>query len=232
MQGDEKAGKKHKCLNCGASFPIPAVEDSLPPIPSGLFYVTVVLAVIVTLALVLTPSIANFINDSRSAKARSDCQTLATAITAFYRDNGFYPAWKLARNGGPGLPQNRLQLLVSPGNVPLEDQSSVWTTGIAGLMSEQLIGDIPSYALRTPSSQSGWNGPYLSSEITPDPWGNRYIVNIELIDTSGSVAGPGGRIKAAVWVLSAGPNGTIETPYNQSVLTATLVGDDIGFRLQ
>ena len=37
-----------------------------------LIELTVVLAVLVTLALVLTPSITNFINDSRVARARTD----------------------------------------------------------------------------------------------------------------------------------------------------------------
>ncbi|MEI6669921.1 MAG: type II secretion system protein GspG, partial [Acidobacteriota bacterium] len=149
-----------------------------------LIELTVVLAVIVTLALVLTPSIANVINDSRIARARSDCQTIASAISEFYRDNGFFPSWKLAQNGGAGLPANKVQLLISPGNVAQEDQTSLWTTGVAGLLADQLMSDAPGYALKTPSSQNGWNGPYLSSEFSADPWGNRYIVNIELIDAS------------------------------------------------
>ena len=53
-----------------------------------LIELTVVLAVLVTLALVLTPSITNFINDSRVARTRSDTQTLATAVIQFYKDNG------------------------------------------------------------------------------------------------------------------------------------------------
>ena len=197
-----------------------------------LIELTVVLAVIVTLALVLTPSIANFINDARTARAYSDCQTVASAIGNFARDNGFYPAWAKANNGGVGLPQNRLQILVSPGRIPFEEEPTHWTTGIAGLLSDQLAGDIPGYAIRKLTSPFGWNGPYLSSEIGADPWGNRYVVNIELIDSSPSAAGAGGRIKAAVWVLSAGPNGTIETPFNQSILTAVRGGDDLAVRLQ
>lgn len=197
-----------------------------------LIELTVVLAVIVTLALVITPAISSFINDSRSARARSDCQTILSAIVQFYRDNGFSPTWKLAQKGGPGLTQNRVQLLVGPGNVALEEQPSLWTTGVAGLLSEQLITDAPGYGLRTPTSQFGWNGPYLSSEISADPWGNRYIVNIDLIDTSASATGKGGGVKAAVWVLSAGPNGVIDTPFGQSILSAALGNDDIGFRLQ
>ena len=197
-----------------------------------LIELTVVLAVIVTLALVLTPSIASFVNDSRSARARSDCQTILSAIVQFYQDNGFFPSWKLAQAGGPGLAQNRVQLLVSPGSIPQEDQPGLWTTGIAGLLTEQLMNNVPGYSLRTPTSQFGWNGPYLSSEIIADPWGNRYVVNIDLIDTSASAIGRGGMVKAAVWVLSAGPNRTIDTPFGQSILTAVLGNDDIGYRLQ
>jgi prepilin-type N-terminal cleavage/methylation domain-containing protein len=195
-----------------------------------LMELTVVLGVIVTLALVLMPSIGNFINDSRSARARRDCQTIASAIVQFYRDNGFFPSWKLAQKGDPGLPQNRVQLLVSPGNVALEDQPSLWTTGVVGLLSEQLMTDVPGYSRRAPTSQFGWNGPYLSSGISADPWGNRYIVNIDLINASAT--GNGGGVKAAVWVLSAGHNGIIETPFGQSILSAALVNDDIGVRLQ
>lgn len=193
---------------------------------------TVVLGVIVTLALVLTPAIGNFVSDARLARARSDCPTIASAIVMFYRDNGFFPSWTLAQNGGPGLPQNRIQLLVSPGNIPQEDQPSLWTTGVAGPMSDQLINNIPGYSIKTVRSQYGWNGPYLSSEISTDPWGNRYVVNIELLDTSASATTRGGGVKAAVWVLSAGPNGFIETTFAQSILAAALGGDDIGVRLQ
>jgi prepilin-type N-terminal cleavage/methylation domain-containing protein len=197
-----------------------------------LIELTVVLAVIVTLALMITPSVATFISDSRSARARSDCQTILSAVVQFYQDNGFFPSWTLAQKGGPGLTQNRVQLLVSPGNLAREDQPSLWTTGVAGLLSEQLMTDAPGYSLRTPTSQFGWNGPYVSSEIGADPWGNRYVVNIDLIDTSASAIGKGGVVKAAVWVLSAGPNGIIDTPFGQSILTAALGNDDIGFRLQ
>ncbi|MEW5983918.1 MAG: prepilin-type N-terminal cleavage/methylation domain-containing protein [Acidobacteriota bacterium] len=197
-----------------------------------LIELTVVLAVIVTLALVLTPSIANFINDSRAARARTDCQTIAAAVVQFYRDTGFFPQWTAARGGGAGLADSRLQLLVSPGNPPLEDVPTLWSTGKAGLIGDQLVNNQAGYALRSPSTQLGWNGPYLTSELGTDPWGRRYVVNIGLIDTSPGTVTAAGTVKGAVWVLSAGPNGTVETPYTQSVLTAQLYGDDIGQRIQ
>jgi prepilin-type N-terminal cleavage/methylation domain-containing protein len=197
-----------------------------------LIELTVVLAVIVTLALVLTPSIANFINDSRVAKARNDCQTLASAIFQFYRDTGFFPLWSIAQNGGPGLPANRLQVLASRGNPPQEDVPTPWSSVGAGGLAEQLVNNAPGYILKTATSQFGWNGPYFSSEIGADPWGNRYLVNIGLIDTSPGAATLSGQQKRAVWVLSAGPNGIIETPFSQLILNAVAGGDDIAVRIQ
>jgi prepilin-type N-terminal cleavage/methylation domain-containing protein len=218
-------------------------REGQEPVGRGftLIELTVVLAVIVTLALILTPSIANFINDSRIARARSDCQTIAGAIVQFYRDNAFFPEWVLAQNGGPGSGDNQVTLLISPGNAPAiggavpilgEDQVRAWLSSKAGSLADQLLTDRPGYALKTPGSEFGWNGPYLSSPIGSDPWNNRYMVNIGHLEVSQGAQGQLGSVKSAVWVLSAGPNGAIETPFSQSVLTATLAGDDIGTRIQ
>ncbi len=207
-------------------------RSSLPGGGFTLIELTVVLAVIVTLALILTPSIANIINDSRVARARSDCQTLVSAIVQFYKDNGFFPQWATSNAGGPGLVQARVDLLVSRGNIPSEDQPSAWTTGRGDLLSNQLVTNAPLYTMKALSSQFGWNGPYLSSDLTTDPWGNRYMINVGLIDLTSGPLGRNGVPKSAVWVLSAGSNGNIETLYTQSSLIATLGGDDIGVRIQ
>ncbi len=197
-----------------------------------LIELTVVLAVIVTLALILTPSIANFINDSRMARARADVQTIGAAVMQFYRDTGYFPQWVTSAGGGPGTPQARVQVLGSLGNIPFETQTTLWTTGLTDDLARQLLTNGPGYAMRTATSQFGWNGPYLSSELRSDPWGNRYLVNIGLLDTSPGVTTLSGRPKAAVWVLSAGPDGLIETLFDQPITVAVLGGDDIGQRIQ
>ena len=198
-----------------------------------LIELTVVLAVIVTLALILTPSIANSINEARVARARNDCQTIASGMYQFFRDTGFFPVWKAARNGGAGTPADRLQVLMSQGNAPSEDVPSLWTTGLTGSLADQLVTNAPGYALRSPTSQFGWNGPYFSSQLLADPWGNRYAANVALVDLSQGAATASGQPKMAVWVLSAGPNGILETPFAQSILTAVRPGgDDIGTRVQ
>jgi prepilin-type N-terminal cleavage/methylation domain-containing protein len=197
-----------------------------------LIELTVVLAVIVTLALILTPSITNFINDSRVARARADTQTVSAAIIQFYRDNGFFPMWTTATNGGPGAAASRVDLLVSPGNVPAVAVPNAWTTGSVDQLANQLIANAPGYTARTATAAFGWNGPYLSSVIGADPWNNRYMVNVGLIDTTQGTQAAGGAIKSAVWVVSAGPNGAIDTPYAQPITTAVMSVDDIGIRIQ
>ncbi len=78
----------------------------------------------------------------------------------------------------------------------------------------------------------GWSGPYLPESPGPDPWGRRYVVNIGLIPSADSPTEDRGPARFAVWVMSAGPNGVIETSYRQPIGNAALAGDDIGVRLQ
>lgn len=197
-----------------------------------LIELTVVLAVIVTLALVLTPSIINFITDARFARARNDTQTVSAAIIQFYRDNGFFPQWTTASAGGPGTNANKVDLLVSVGNLPTEATASTWTNGSTDLLEDQLLSNAPAYTARTATNTFGWNGPYLSSSIGADSWNNRYMVNIGLIDTTQGTQTGAGATKSAVWVISAGANGQMETTYTQPITTAVTSGDDIAIRIQ
>jgi prepilin-type N-terminal cleavage/methylation domain-containing protein len=197
-----------------------------------LIELTVVLAVLVTLALVLTPSITNFINDSRVARARTDTQTIAAAVIQFYKDNGFFPQWITATAGGPGTAANKRDLLVSPGNVPTVAAPNLWTTGTTSTLAGQLLGNTPTYTVKTATNTYGWNGPYLSSGIGADSWNNRYMVNVGLIDTTVGTQTSAGVPKSAVWVISAGANGQMETVYAQPLTTAVAGGDDIGVRIQ
>jgi prepilin-type N-terminal cleavage/methylation domain-containing protein len=197
-----------------------------------LIELTVVLAVIVTLALILTPSITNFINDSRTARTRADVQTIASSVTQFYKDTGFFPQWSTANAGGPGTAANKVDLLVSPGNVPLVASANTWTTGTTDTINNQLISNVPGYTMKTATATFGWNGPYLSSAIGADAWNNRYAVNIGLIDTTQGTQTAAGGVKSAVWVMSAGPNGQIDTPYTQILTSAAINGDDLATRVQ
>jgi prepilin-type N-terminal cleavage/methylation domain-containing protein len=100
----------------------------------------------------------------------------------------------------------RVDVLAGMGNVPILPANSRW----AG-RSEDLA--------------------HMGLEGTTDPWGNRYMVNVGALSglPHGDAAAGVGR---AVWVLSAGPNGIVETPFDQPADRAKLSGDDIGFRVR
>ena len=70
---------------------------------------------------------------------------------------------------------------------------------------------------------------HVSEGLSPDPWGNRYLVNIGLLKET-APAGSGN--ESAVWVLSAGPNGSVETAYRLPARSASVGGDDVGERVR
>jgi hypothetical protein len=72
----------------------------------------------------------------------------------------------------------------------------------------------------------------MPSATNADAWNNRYVVNTGLIDTTQGTQTGAGATKNAVWVISAGPNGQIDTAYTQAITVAILSGDDIGIRFQ
>lgn len=175
---------------------------------------TIVLGLIVTLALVLTPSIVGVVDESRKVRAQNDCNRLARAIVSFHNDTSQFP--ESSRTGRqPTGSQTRPVLFVGPGRLPVAGA----TPGIDGWL-------IPATA-----SVGNLDGRYLPT-VAADPWTNRYAVNAVFLErTDGAQVGAAPN-KRAVWVLSAGPNGIIETPFSQPARSAVLGGDDIGTRVQ
>ncbi len=57
--------------------------------------------------------------------------------------------------------------------------------------------------------------------LSADPWGNCYMANLAAIAAGES---------ATLWVLSAGPNGIIDTPF--ATASETPAGDDVGMSVR
>ena len=73
-------------------------------------------------------------------------------------------------------------------------------------------------------------GSFVSLPLRPDPWGNRYLFNVGVLRMS--EATEVSTSDYALWVLSAGANGIIETPYAVPRLSFVVGGDDIGARIK
>lgn len=205
-----------------------------------LLEITIILAVIAILGLILAPSVLNFLSQSRQARAQNDVEVLAEAVFDFFRDNGFFPQFADAGRTQP------LRLLVSPGAAgDAQPGAEGWIDADASridLIANQLVNNRPSYGgvgypLKTAASTSGWNGPYLDTDVDADPWGNRYVINVEFLSVMPTAVEFGGtQEKRAVWALSAGPDGIFDTPYPTTSLqligSAQLSLQDIGRRIQ
>lgn len=162
----------------------------------GASYVEIILAaaILVTLAGVVVPQMQVRRVENATHSVEQDLADLARAIEAFIADTRTFPT------GHDGAAT--YHYLFTDGMRP---ENNVMASG-PGMHVDQFLNS-EQFAPR------GWNGPYLKREIGPDPWGRAYVINVNGFFSSGE----------RVLVLSAGPNGQINTP-----LTATVAsGDDI-----
>lgn len=190
--------------------------------------VVVVVAVIAILAAVLTPYITKYIDDSKIAKARNECQVIAASVANFYKDVGSWP--RSPRNGagastlytGGSAPQ----LPAAYANFVTGTAQVGWNVGVA-LLDTHLVANTPTPNAWPTIGDQRWNGPYAAGPIPLDPWGRPYLV---YIPATAVVNGP-------IWVISAGPDGILQTlPAAQSIIAGTIVAnrpnDDIGIRIR
>ena len=136
-----------------------------------------------------------------------------------------------------------LPLFVSPGqNVTpatrkavralLRAQRRKWREVGTESIDDHLRTNRRGYRYRQPGEYGGWNGPYVSAEITGDPWGKQYLVNSRFLDGSSTAADANGTPRKAVFVISSGADGVIDTPFEQPMVDARSYGDDIVVRIQ
>src|SRR5262249_56218027 len=90
-------------------------------------------------------------------------------------------------------------------------------------LQNQLLSNGPGYTTSASLAKPfKWKGPYLDS--TADPWGNMYLVNIINCKSTST---------DSCFVLSAGPNGKVETAFNISKISSVSPrGDDILYRIK
>jgi type II secretory pathway pseudopilin PulG len=73
-------------------------------------------------------------------------------------------------------------------------------------------------------AQFAWRGPYISGRVASDPWGNRYAINVMYMDPGAdSATGDGAGYMYDIFVLSAGPDEEIDTPFS---VDGVIPGDD------
>ncbi len=117
-------------------------------------------------------------------------------------------------------------------NVADPDADTVlgWGSGVADALVNHLTLDSAGYV----DAGVNWNGPYMP-QVFNDPWGRNYLV-YALAFTQGDTVGDGTGADMFVWVVSGGPNETLETSVTSPILnndpdlrgSLSTAADDIG----
>lgn len=190
-----------------------------------LIEVIVVVSIIAVLAMMISPLINRHLDDARITRAASEAQTIATAMLNFNKDTGKWPIFQLPA-ASITTASAIFTTLYSPGTYPTPSvDTASWApaTSVRGSIRDQLEFNQPLYGT---SGKFAWRGPYVTN-IGEDPWGNAYVINASNLGFGST---------SAAFVLSAGPDGTIQTTFTQSIgsgSTAIVVGgDDIAARVR
>ncbi len=168
-----------------------------------LIEVIVVAGIIAILAGILVPIIFKEIDESKITRASADVRSISSAMIVFKKDVGPWPTVDGACASG-------LTLLVGNGNMPADYAAQGFDD------STGLNFSVP-LSTNTAGCYTNWKGPYIAL-VSADPWGYAYITNAKEFNTP----------NAPIWILSAGPNGRVET----NIASTSVLGDDIGLRLK
>lgn len=167
-----------------------------------LIEVLVVAGIIAILAGILVPLILKEIDESRVSRAYGDIRSISAAMIVFKKDTGMWP--DMDNNC-----QRTITLLRGDGSLPQDYAAKGFDGTVDSHYSSHLVQTVGCYP--------NWKGSY-TAWVTADPWGNSYITNADAFRNN----------IGAIWILSAGPNGIVDTPANSDLVN----GDDIGLRLR
>ncbi|MEA2063099.1 MAG: prepilin-type N-terminal cleavage/methylation domain-containing protein [Gemmatimonadota bacterium] len=213
-----------------------------------LIEIIVAVALVAILSAAIAPSVLNNIAQGRISRAQSDVQAIASAIVRFRTDTGYYPRMIEVRGD-----TTKISFLASEAGAWAQAAAAEeWPTAMSSSAgADASCEDYTSHLIRGMSRQGdltgadstyyyyrsdnpidpnkiGFRSSLMNSDPT-DPWGHRYMCNVRSLEVVGE----------PVWIISAGPDGLFQTDMTQgdpavtgNGASATLDGDDIGYRVQ
>ena len=163
--------------------------------------------------------INSYVDRARTSSARNDVRNIAAAIISFNTDTRAWPIYVDSSDIPNGDVSDALETVgdtAALGSLTTGSSGSAWLGFVTNSNGNlQAVVNENSLALNTTGTRA-WNGAYMN-DIDTDPWGTKYYFN-------GSDLKPGG--SAAAFVLSAGPDKTIDTEYTQAASGTFTVGND------
>jgi type II secretory pathway pseudopilin PulG len=202
--------------------------------------VTIILLILVILGAILLPTILRFIDLARLARVKEDVGALAAVTALFLYDNCI--SWFFVDGDWNCYSDiNRIDMLIGDGDIPPTifangSYDDFWSKPfgrdqfVDRIENHLALGD-PFYPIDNSPSTSpyplnltqnpwgcGFRGAYLATPINPDPWGNRYMINVAWLGPRGTSRVFGTTSQAEfnnydVFVLSAGPDEIVSTEF-------------------
>jgi prepilin-type N-terminal cleavage/methylation domain-containing protein len=202
-----------------------------------------VLAIIVTLASIFLPLAMSKFSQSKNAATTSSIDAIAAALTNFFGDLDHFPTCHSSDCNPLNSTKNDLKFLAfGTGSAELSDEypATPFGTGSGADWALSVNDDavvarnnaFNHLAANNPGangtageadidySTKKWQGPYIA-KIGKDPFGFAYIAGVGAMENKGTPIATG----AKGWILSAGPDGVLDTGSTTSVLS----NDDIGY---
>jgi len=181
----------------------------------SLLEVTFMMTLLAALGAAIAPTLAATVRNARTARAMLDAQTIRDGINNF-KGNGF----SIFTSTGSQLALNQVEFLYGDGDIPEAGSSASWRNTTANSVNDFLEEHLVVNSFNGVFAYSTllapiWRGAYLNAPVNPDPWGNRYAVNVIYLGASVN----------DVVVLSAGPDEAVDTADTGNPLTAA--DDDI-----
>lgn len=203
-----------------------------------LIEIVIAVAIVAIFAAALSPMVFRHLEDAKLSKAQNEAETVATAVLSYYKDTGAWPYTNADGPTGNGVTRMISSSVVATGAGPgAGTGAALWGTqgttkplgdylyynnpdddsSATGVNADEAAADWPL------TGRGSWRGPYVDQYDFTDPWGKAYVVNTHFAPGGGY----SGNVRHKVFVLSAGPNGTWETAWDDDV-SEEILGDDIG----
>ena len=170
-----------------------------------LIEVIVVAGIIAVLAGILVPLIFKEIDESKVARAAADIRSISSAIIVLKKDTGSWPASATCNSGAT--------YMTGAGALPTITGPN-WNTATPLAFDDVLnVDDAGCWG-------TAWKGPYFAT-VGRDPWGRAYLLNVDALISSSTTP---------VWIISAGPDGVLQTAATANIVNDGV--DDIGIRIR
>ncbi len=156
-----------------------------------LIEIIVVLAALAILAAILIPTVISLPEQAEEARAGNDARAIGEAIYNLQRNLAKWPVYASSVGGLTNPANATLQRLNSAGNAPgVSGATADWiiAANTDDLDDHLATNRLPDASQYPTTGEFAWRGPYLA-EAPADPWGNRFIVNVQWLQPGASPNG-------------------------------------------